>query len=354
MDHELHLQDYRPHSRLVTTETWVNAPRYPVIDAHNHLGGEFGGGWDQRPLPELLEVLDEAGVSMLVDLDGGWSEDLLQAHLDRFKQAAPERFQVFGGVDWSRWEQEQNRFGEQAAKRLEAQVRRGAQGLKIWKQLGLQVKDHNGRLVAIDDERLVPLWETAAGLGIPVLIHIADPVAFFDPVDETNERYEELLRHPDWSFCGPQYPPFTTLMAQFERLVARHPRTTFIGAHVGCYAENLGWVSRMLDDYPHFYIDISARIAELGRQPYCARRFFLRHPDRILFGADVPPRPDWYRLFYRFLETEDEYFNYDLNEIPSQGRWRIYGLHLPDEVLEQVYYRNAQRILAPNQATPEG
>lgn len=354
MDHELRLQDYRPCPRLVTTETRVNAPRYPVIDTHNHLGLEFGGGWDQRPLPELLDALDQAGVTMLVDLDGGWGEDLLQMHLDRFKHAAPERFQVFGGVDWSRWEQERDRFGEQAAKRLEAQVRRGAQGLKIWKQLGLQIKDHNGKLVAIDDERLVPLWETAAELRIPVLIHIADPVAFFDPVDETNERYEELLRHPDWSFHGPQYPPFATLITQFERLIARHPRTTFVGAHVGCYAENLDWVSRMLDDYPNLYIDISARIAELGRQPYRARRFFLRHPNRILFGTDVPPHPDWYRLFYRFLETEDEYFNYDLNEIPSQGRWRIYGLHLPDEVLEQVYYRNALRILVPNQSTLEG
>lgn len=345
---DLRLVDYRPKSKLVTAETRVLTPRFPAIDAHNHLGVTFGGGWDQRPLLELLDVLDQAHIRMLVDLDGGWGEDLLDAHLEKFKQAAPERFQVFGGVDWSRWPEEGDRFGEKSAARLRAQVRRGAQGLKIWKVLGLHIKDQRGELVPIDDPRLEPVWEIAGELNIPVLVHIADPAAFFDPLTPQNERYEEISRHPDWAFSGAEFPPFSALIEQFERLIARHPGTTFIGAHVGCYPENLGWVSHMLDTYPNFNIDFSARIAELGRQPYSARRLFLRFPDRILFGTDMAPNLDYYHIYYRFLESDDEYFNYDPYEIPGQGRWQIYGLDLPEDVLRQVYFLNAERILAPN------
>ncbi len=227
-------------------------------------------------------------------------------------------------------------------------MRRGAQGLKIWKVLGLHVKDQRGELVPVDDPRLVPVWETAGELGIPVLIHIADPAAFFDPLTPQNERYEELSRNPDWAFSGEQFPPFSTLIEQFDRLVARHPGTNFIGAHVGCYPENLAWVSHMLDAYPHFNIDFSARIAELGRQPYSVRRLFLRFPDRILFGTDTAPNRDTYRIYYRFLESDDEYFDYEPADIPGQGRWQIYGLYLPDDVLQRVYFLNAERILAPN------
>ena len=193
--------------------------------------------------------------------------------------------------------------------------------------------------------RLDPIWQTAAELNIPVLIHIADPVAFFLPLDATNERWEELQAHPDWHFPSPPYQSFLTIMSQFENLVARHPTTTFIGAHVGCYAENLNWVATMLDRYPNYYIDISARISELGRQPYSARRFFLDYSDRILFGTDAGPSLDAYNVYYRFLETDDEYFSYDGEAIPTQGRWSIYGLFLPDEVLYKVYRRNALRLL---------
>jgi predicted TIM-barrel fold metal-dependent hydrolase len=283
---------------------------------------------------------------MLIDLDGGWGEELLNAHLEKFKQPAPERFQIFGGVDWSRWPEEGNRFGERSAVRLREQVRRGAQGLKIWKVLGLRVKDQHGKLVPVDDPRLDPVWETAGELKIPVLIHVADPVAFFDPLTPQNERYEEISRHPDWAFSGPEFPPFAALIEQFEHLIARHSSTTFIGAHVGCYPENLGWVSHMLQTYPHFNIDFSARIAELGRQPYSARRLFLRFPNRILFGTDLAPNVDDYQIYYRFLESEDEYFSYDRGQIPGQGRWQIYGLYLPEDVLHQVYVLNAERILA--------
>jgi predicted TIM-barrel fold metal-dependent hydrolase len=339
------LSHYRPQPALVTRETMVARPRCPVIDVHNHLGEQFGGGWDQRPVGELLDVLDEADVRVLVDLDGGWGAALLERHLDHFKAAAPERFRIFGGVDWGQWPEHGNGFGEWAAGQLRAQAARGAQGLKIWKQLGLSVRDQQGALAAVDDERLDPLWAAAGELGLPVMIHVADPAAFFRPLDETNERWEELHAHPDWQFPSPPYPGFYTILNGLANLVARHPATTFIGAHVGGCAEDLAWVGALLDRCPNFYIDISARLGELGRQPYAARRFSLRYADRILFGIDTPPSLAAYRLHYRFLETDDEYFNYGLSDPPSQGRWRIYGLYLPDEALQQIYKRNAERVL---------
>jgi predicted TIM-barrel fold metal-dependent hydrolase len=338
------LSDYHPQPALHTKVTTVTKPRFPVIDAHNHLGEEFGGSWITRPVDELLDVLDEAEVQLIVDLDGGWGEEVLHQHLDKFKAAAPERFRIFGGVNWAAWPEHGERFGEWAAERLRAQVTRGAEGLKIWKPFGLQVRDHNDVLVPIDDVRLDPIWATAAELKLPVMIHIADPVAFFWPLDNANERWEELHAHPDWHFPSPPYPSFDTLMTQFANLIQHHSDTTFIGAHVGCNAENLAWVGQLLDRCPNFYVDIGARISELGRQPYSARRFFIQHADRILFGTDVGADVGWYRLYYRFLETDDEYFNYGLSEIPGQGRWYIYGLYLPDEVLEKVYYQNAQRV----------
>lgn len=340
------LTDFRPRSKLITEITSLNKPRFPVIDAHNHLGEPFGGGWDQKPLPELLDLLDEAGVTHYVDLDGGWGEDILNSHLDLFKAKAPERFQIFGGVDWSQWVVRGDAFPEWAASRLKVQKDRGAQGLKIWKPFGLHVRDQDGVLVKIDDPRLSPLWEAAGELNLPVMIHVADPVAFFDPVDETNERWEELGAHPDWAFTSPPFPAFMSIMDAFASLLARHAQTTFIGAHVGCYAENLGWVSRQLERCPNFYVDISARIGELGRQPYTARRFFMQHADRILYGSDMGPNLEAYQISYRFLETDDEYFNYNPGDLPKQGRWQVCGLYLPDDVLKKVYSENARRILS--------
>ena len=339
------LENFRPQSKLVTKTTLVNKPKFPVIDAHDHLGEPFGGGWDKKPLSELLDLLDEANVTHYVDLDGGWGEDILDAHLKHFKESAPERFQIFGGVDWSKWQELGDSFPEWAAKRLHVQKERGAQGLKIWKPLGLHVKDHKGKLVDVDDERLSPIWETAGELGFPVLIHVADPVAFFDPIDETNERWEEIGANPDWAFTSPPFPPFMHIMSCFKNLVSRHSSTIFIGAHVGCYGENLGWVGQMLDDCPNYYIDFSARLGELGRQPYTARKFFIQYQDRILFGTDASPDLDSYRLFYRFLETDDEYFNYNTSEVPGQGRWYVHGMYLPDDVLKKIYRGNAMKVL---------
>ena len=339
------LEDFKPQPKLVTKRTRVDKPKFPVIDAHNHLGEPFGGGWDQKPLRELLDRLDEAGVTHYVDLDGGWGEDILYAHLKHFKESAPERFQIFGGVDWSRWDSLGDGFPNWAAGRLKVQKKAGAQGLKIWKPFGLHVRDHHGQLVKVDDARLDPIWEAASELGLPVLIHVADPVAFFDPIDETNERWEELGKHPDWAFTSPPFPPFTEILNGLKNLVARHPATVFIGAHVGCYGENLGWVGQMLDECPNYFIDISARLGELGRQPYTARKFFIQYQDRILFGSDMGSNLNAYRLYYRFLESDDEYFNYNTSEVPAQGRWHVCGMYLPDDVLRKVYSENAKRIL---------
>jgi predicted TIM-barrel fold metal-dependent hydrolase len=341
----MRLEDYRPRSQLVVRATSITRPRFPVIDAHNHLADPFAGGWDKRPVAELLDVLDQAGVRHYVDLDGGWGEQQLQHHLNHFKAAAPDRFTIFGGVDWAQWPERGDAFPDWAAGRLQLQKAWGARGLKIWKALGLQVVDSRGERVRVDDARLDVIWHAAGELNLPVLIHVADPVAFFDPVDETNERWEELGEHPEWAFTSPPNPPFRSIVEALARVMARHPETTFVGAHIGCYAENLDWVSGVLDRCPNFHIDLAARFGELGRQPYTARRFCERYADRILFGLDLGPDLESYRLAYRLLETEDEYFNYTAGPIPAQGRWMAYGLHLPDDVLEKIYARNAERIL---------
>ncbi len=226
-----------------------------------------------------------------------------------------------------------------------ARVLRPARGYKAWKCLGLTTRDTRGRLVNCNDPRLDEVWATAGELHVPVVMHIADPVAFFDPLDCHNERWEELRGHPDWHFHGPQFPSFMTVIEQLADVVRRHPRTTIIGAHGGGYAENLRWVGQLLDECPNFHIDISARIAELGRQPYSARDFFLRYADRILFGLDMTVAPETYRIHYRFLETRDEYFHYGPGEVPGQGQWMIYGIYLPDDVLRKVYRDNARRIM---------
>lgn len=339
------LSNYRPQTKLVTKTTLVDKPRFSVFDAHNHLGEDFGNGWDKKPINELLDLLDSAGVTNYVDLDGGWGEGLLHQHLNQFKAKAPDRFQIFGGVDWKQWQERGNQFPEWAAKRIIAQKEAGAQGVKIWKSFGLQVKDHQGQLVKVDDIRLAPIWETIGELKLPVMIHVADPVAFFDPIDETNERWEELKNHPDWAFTSPPFPPFMDILNGLQNLVLRHSSTLFIGAHVGCYAENLRWVGEMLDRCPNYFIDISARTAELGRQPFSARKFFEQYQDRILFGSDMSPDLDAYRVYYRFLETDDEYFNYGTSDIPRQGRWQAYGLNLSDDVLQKIYFLNANHIL---------
>jgi predicted TIM-barrel fold metal-dependent hydrolase len=245
-------------------------------------------------------------------------------------------------MDWSGVERSD--FTEVTLQRLERLVEHGAKGIKFWKNLGLSVRDAKGNLLRVDDERLAPIFDKAAELKIPVMFHTADPDAFFLPIDAHNERYEELAAHPDWSFYGSHFSK-KDLLDQRDRVIARHPKTKFVGAHVAESGENLARATNLLETYPNVYIDISARASELGRQPYSARSLFLKFPDRILFGADLVPEESMYRLFYRFLETADEYFEYP-SHASRQGRWEIYGLHLPDDVLRKIYRENALRLLA--------
>ncbi len=349
------LVDYRPRSQLRTRSTHVPRPRFPAIDAHNHLGAAFGAEWEQRSAGELALALDAAGIEAVVDLDGDWGDDL-RREIARWSEPLPGRVAVFAGLDYASWA-EDGQFGETEAARLREGVAAGARGLKVWKTLGLRARGPDGGLVAVDDGRLDPLWAAAGELGVPVTIHVADPIAFFEPLDETNERWEELQGHPDWHFWPPRppgrpdesgFPSFDELLDGLETVVARHPSTTFIGAHVGCAAEDLDRVDRMLAAYPNWNVDIAARIAELGRQPRRSRELFERWPDRILFGVDSGPDPDFYAVHFRFLETLDESFPYDVDgdEAPTQGRWAIHGLGLPDDILRQVYRDNARRLIS--------
>jgi alpha-galactosidase len=341
----LPLYRWQPRPRLRVAEHRVERARFPAIDAHNHIGRWLTGGeWTVDDVGALVAAMDRVNVRAVVNLDGRWGDEL-EANLDRYDRAYPGRFATFCHVDWD--ELATPGFGERLATQLSAGVRAGARGLKVWKDLGLQHRDDRGDLVLLDDERLTPLWATAGELGVPVAVHTADPVAFFDPVDERNERLEQLLAHPEWSFADPAFPRFERLVGDLEAAVAAHPGTAFIGVHVGCYAENLDWVGRMLTRYPNFRVDISARIAELGRQPRAARQLIMRHPDRVLFGTDAfPPSPAAYAVHFRFLETADEHFPHWIDgEAPLMGRWHISGLDLPDDVLAKVYAGNAERLI---------
>ena len=359
---EITLRAFRPRQRLRVPVTPIGRPSMPAIDAHNHLGSmTFAGRWATATAGELEVALDASSIAAIVDLDGGWGRRLDQ-ELSRWAPLEG-RVAVFAELDYAMWVERAD-FGEEEARRLRAGVAAGARGLKVWKPLGLTARDPSGRLVPVDDPRLDPLWSAAGELGVPVTIHVADPIAFFDPLDAANERYEELLEHPDWHFWPtrppgrtdlPGFPPFDEIIDGLEAVLVRHAGTTFIGAHVGCVPEDLARVERMLARCPNWHVDLAARIAELGRQPYSARELLVRFPDRVLFGTDAPPDPPSWAVYARFLETRDESFAYeppdetDDSSAPappgSQGRWRIHGLGLPEEVLRLVYAGNARRLL---------
>ena len=346
---ELRLRDWQPRSMLVAKESVVERPKFPAVDVHNHLGGGRDELSSDRVAAYLTEM-DAAGVRTVINLDGGWGNRLKET-LAALDDAHPGRFYTFAlldfdGVDDADW-------GKREAERLEESFRFGAKGLKFHKSLGLGVRYANGKLMPVDDPRLEPIWEMCAKHHRPVMIHSADPAAFFTPLDRFNERWHELNEHPNWLFYGERFPPREELLRQFIQVVAKHPRTTFIGAHFGNNAEDLSTVADWLDQYPNLMIDIDARISELGRQPYATRRFLIKHQDRVMFGTDTNPRREAFRIYYRFLETDDEYFDCAASH-HLQGFWRIYGVMLPDEVLEKIYYKNADRIFIgePNAVAP--
>ncbi len=350
------LTDFQPRSMLHVTETTVEKPRFPVVDAHTHLSfSRRDGGTRYTATPEeLLAVMDRRGVRTMINLTGG-SGDSLAETIRRYDRAHPGRFVTFTEPSWSR--ASEAGYAAWQAEELARARQTGARGVKVLKTLGLYLRDGGptGKLVAIDDARFDPMWEACGRLGLPVAIHIADPEAFFLPTDRFNERYEELANHPDWAFNTPGFPSHRDLLAACDRVFAKHPKTTFLALHVGHVAENLALVGERLDRHPNMCVELGARIGELGRQPRTARRFFEKYQDRILFGTDAVPQgsetpqqifgDELYRIYYRFLETEDEYFDYAPAPVPPQGRWRIYGLGLPEAILRKVYHQNADRIL---------
>lgn len=334
---DLKLLDWKPRSQLVVKETVVMKPRFPVIDIHNHLG-------KLEDTEKYLQEMDKAGVRMCVSLDGRSEKEFYKEHLAASNKVAKDRFLVFFRPDFTGIDASD--FGTREAAKLQEAVKMGVKGLKISKVLGLTVKDKTGKVVPVDDPRIDPIWAKCGELGIPVVIHVSDPVAFHTPIDEYNERYDELGAHPEWSYYGERYPySKDEILEQLYRVIERHPNTIFISTHMGNLAEDLGRVSMWLEKYPNMYVDIDARISELGRQPYTARKFMIRHQDRVLFGTDTRPNAEAYRVYYRFLETDDEYFDASPSH-HQQGRWMIYGIHLPDEVLEKIYNKNALKILA--------
>jgi predicted TIM-barrel fold metal-dependent hydrolase len=329
---DLPLSDFHPRSMLVVPEHQVRQAKFPVIDYHNHL--------DAQDPEAVLRIMDDCGIEAVVNITMRVGPQAL-AMIRKFQTVAPRRFATYAWMDWS--DLHSPGFFSRAVDRLRELVDRGACGLKIWKDLGTRVTGPDGALLRVDDDRLAPLFDEAAELNVPVMFHVADPDAFFLPADSHNERYEELAAHPEWSLHRSHFSK-PELLAQRDRVFARHPNTTFVAAHFAEKPENLEYVGHLLDTHPNLFIDMSARAAELGRQPYTARKFFLNYSDRILFGADLVPESMMYRAYFRFLETDDEYFEYP-SHASRQGRWNIYGLFLPDEVLRRVYRDNAARLL---------
>ncbi len=332
------LRDFKPQSMLHAPVHDVDRARFPVIDVHQHVNDARSRNEHMSPA-RVLEIMDQCNIQKMVILTGRWGQDL-QKVVDEMVKPYPDRFMVFTQIDWSRIDEPD--FATQMVQQIDDAVRRGARGLKVLKDFGLEVRNKSGQLVVVDDPRLDPIWDECGRLGIPVAIHVTDPEAFFRPVDGTNERYEELLEHPDWSFYGPRFPSKESILAARDRMFARHPHTTFISLHLGNWPENLDYVSALLDRLPNVMVEFGARQAELGRQPRRARKFFLDYQDRICFGTDMTPSEELYRNYFRWLETADEYFDYFGS--PDQGRWKIYGLDLPDPVLEKLYHLNAERI----------
>jgi predicted TIM-barrel fold metal-dependent hydrolase len=359
----LRLSEFEPHSMLQVPESHVPRARFPVIDIHTHItqsarsqnGIAMVAQREYLGSPqELVSVMDRKNIRAMVNLTGGYGQGLADS-IARYDHAHPGRFLSFTEPCYEHWKE--TNYPKLQADTIAQAHQQGSRGLKILKTLGLYLRENitTGTLASVDDPRLDPMWDCCAQLGMPVAIHVADPLAFFTPTDRFNERYEELSNHPDWSFYGRDFPSVQQLLESRNRVMARHPKTQFITLHVGNYAENLADVAENLDRFPNMSVDIAARIGELGRQPRTARKLFDKYQDRILFGTDATPHGDafpqqlfcdqLYEIYYRFLETDDEYFDYAPAKIPPQGRWRIYGINLPETVLRKVYFENAVRLL---------
>ncbi len=328
-------EKYDPVSTLKVPEHIVTRAKFPFIDVHNHQ-------WNlsEQTIPQLLSEMDKLNMAVIVNLSGG-NHSRLQEMTRSIRSKAPRRFIVFANIDF-------NGIGStgwtaNAVQQLETDVKNGANGLKIFKNLGFSVKDKEGKRVPIDDPRLDAIWEKCGKLKIPVLIHTADPKPFWDPLDEHNERWLELITHPRRKREANDPEPWEQLIAEQHRMFKKHPSTTFIAAHFGWYPNNLDKLGQLLNEMPNMMIEFGAIIAELGRQPRAAKQFFEQYQNRIMFGKDSWV-PEEYTTYFRVLETKDEYFPYHKK---YHAFWRMYGMGLSDTVLKKIYYKNALRII-PN------
>lgn len=355
---ELLLKDFKPERELKTPVNIPRKPRFPVIDAHNHLFAEM-------PPEKMIEIMDACGVEAFINVSANVTFPYngkefsiehkgFDYYLERYMKPFPGRFYGFTMSDFACAEDElikDDHFAERAIAHLEEDIAKGALGLKVTKELGLKFKDASGEYVPVDDQRLYPVWRKAGELGCPVLIHVSDPVAFFHPADAANEHYLTLQEFAGWSYHKARFTK-AELLAQRDRMIAAHPDTVFICPHVANHAEDLASVAEFMDTHPNVMIDFSARIDELGRQPYSAREFFIKYHERIIFGTDMILSPSMYRCYFRFLETHDESFDYpDYLGRWGHSRWGIYGLCLPDYVLEAIYNKNILRLLPKLRAT---
>ncbi len=332
---------------------------FPVIDAHNHLWGDW-------QVEKVIRTMDEVGVISYCDLtcnvklefsDGGYTikPGNISDFFNNCYNKYPGRFYGFTMADFGRPVKEPlfdnpELFVKNSIEVLNEHVNSGAKGLKILKELGLLFRDSKGELINIDDIRLAPIWNEAGRLKIPVLMHQADPSGFFEPMTLENEHYDSLLKYPSWNFHDKKFPRKIELLTRRNNLIKRHPETTFILPHVANYPENIQYVSTLLDENPNVYIDFSARMDELGRQPYSTRELFIKHQDRIIFGTDMPANIDssidMYRCYFRFLETFDEsFYAPDYDGTFQRARWPICGIGLPGEVLKKIYYKNILKII---------
>ncbi|TAL50412.1 MAG: amidohydrolase [Chitinophagaceae bacterium] len=332
---KMDFEKYNPTSTLVVPEHKVTKAKFPFIDVHNH---QFS--MSTMDLSTLTKEMDKLNMAVMVNLSGQSGEKIRQS-VKNIKDNFPKRFIVFANVEFNGVGEEG--WSERAVKQLEADVKNGANGLKVYKNLGFSVKDKDGKRVAVDDPRLDPIWEKAGELKIPVLIHTADPKSFWELMDEKNERWLELVTHPERKRSDTNPAPWQQLVDEQHRMFKKHPKTTFINAHFGWYPNDLGKLSQLMDEIPNMCVEFGAVIAELGRQPKAAKKFFEKYQDRILFGKDSWV-PEEYATYFRVLETEDEYFPYHKK---YHAFWAMYGMGLPDSILKKVYYKNALRII-PN------
>ena len=329
------IEEYEPISTLVVKENIITKAKYPFIDVHNH---QFD--MPLKDLSKLIEEMDSMNMAYMVNLSG-FRGIYLEKSLENINKHFPNRFGLFLNIDFEKID-EQN-FAKNNIELITEAVSNGVIGLKVYKSLGLTDKDKNNNRIKVNDERLDPIWSICGELNIPVLIHSADPSSFWEPKDKFNERWLELRQKPGRYRDPKSNASFEEILSEQHAMFKKHPNTTFINAHMGWMANDLDRLSSHLDNNPNVVTEIGAILAELGRQPKRAREFFVEYQDRVLFGKDAHKLSEYY-TYFRVLETDDEYFDYYRKR---HGNWKMYGLNLPDTVLQKLYYKNALKLF-PN------